>query len=217
MHCNITQKSFYQWHPLWVHGLYTGAHHQEAEKDQLIMANETNGKQVQMFHNNGVRPLGIMHQQCGILGYFLDKTVKLCHVFITEFPRDCFTMGIPSSGSSGRVRGGGGPRNMKSMRPPSAAIFCMTYFHRAGEGAMEPSAPLLDPLLIPEFYLLMPNNYGRTRFIIVCVTFYCDIRGVLQSYLDMSQTIKRFVLCEDDTFFSNQSSIRVFIRRWSTF
>ena len=44
-----------------------------------------------------------------------------------------------SSGSSGRVRGG--PRNMKSMRPPSAAIFFMTYFHRAGGGAMAPSAP----------------------------------------------------------------------------
>ena len=35
---------------------------------------------------------------------------------------------------------------MKSMRPPLAAIFFMTYFHRAG-GAMAPSAPL-DPLLI---------------------------------------------------------------------
>ena len=35
-----------------------------------------------------------------------------------------------SSGSSGRVRG---PRNMKSMRPPSAAIFFITHFHRAGE------------------------------------------------------------------------------------
>ena len=38
-----------------------------------------------------------------------------------------------SSGSSGRVRGGG-PRNMKSMQPPMAAIFFMTYFHRAGGG-----------------------------------------------------------------------------------
>ena len=39
---------------------------------------------------------------------------------------------LSSSGSSGRVRGG--PRNMKSMRPPSAAIFFMTYFHIAGGG-----------------------------------------------------------------------------------
>ena len=45
-----------------------------------------------------------------------------------------------SSGSSGRVRGGG-PRNMKSMRPPLAAIFFMTYFYRAGGGAMAPSPP----------------------------------------------------------------------------
>ena len=52
---------------------------------------------------------------------------------------------IVSSGSSGRVRGGA--RNMKSMRPPSAAIFFMTYFHRARGGAMAPSVPL-DPLLI---------------------------------------------------------------------
>ena len=44
-----------------------------------------------------------------------------------------------SSGSSGRVRGGG-PRNMKSMRLPLAAIFFMTYFHRT-RGAMAPSPP----------------------------------------------------------------------------
>ena len=35
---------------------------------------------------------------------------------------------------------------MKSMRPPLAAIFFMTYFHRA-RGAMVPSGPPLDPLL----------------------------------------------------------------------
>ena len=43
-----------------------------------------------------------------------------------------------SSGSSGRVRGE--PRNMKSMRPPSAAIFFMTYFYRA-EGGHGPLGP----------------------------------------------------------------------------
>ena len=59
------------------------------------MANETNGKQVQMFHNNDVRPLGTMYRQCSILAYFLDETVKLCHAFITEFPRDYFTVGMP--------------------------------------------------------------------------------------------------------------------------
>ena len=37
--------------------------------------------------------------------------------------------------------GKGGPRNMKSMRPPLAAIFFMTYFYKPGE-AMTPSAPL---------------------------------------------------------------------------
>ena len=50
--------------------------------------------------------------------------------------------GDPSSGSSGRVRGG--PRNMKSMRPPSVAIFFMTYFYRA-RGGMAPSAPPGSP------------------------------------------------------------------------
>ena len=44
-----------------------------------------------------------------------------------------------SSGSSGRVRRG--PRNMKSMRPPLAAIFFMTYFYRARGGIMAPLAP----------------------------------------------------------------------------
>ena len=43
-----------------------------------------------------------------------------------------------SSGSIGRVRGG--PRNMKSMWPPSVAIFFMTYFHRA-KWAMAPRPP----------------------------------------------------------------------------
>ena len=55
------------------------------------------------------------------------------------FGRNCrFSCSI-SSGSSCRVRGGA--RNMKSMRPPSAAIFFMTYFHRArgrGHGPLGP-------------------------------------------------------------------------------
>ena len=45
---------------------------------------------------------------------------------------------INSSGSNGRVVG---VRNMKSMRPPSAAIFFITYFYRAGGGDMVPSVP----------------------------------------------------------------------------
>ena len=43
-----------------------------------------------------------------------------------------------SSGSSDWVRGG--PRNMKSMRPPLVAIFFMTYFYRA-RGGHGPLAP----------------------------------------------------------------------------
>ena len=33
---------------------------------------------------------------------------------------------------------------MKSMRPPSAAIFLMTYFHRAGGRGHGPVDPLLE-------------------------------------------------------------------------
>ena len=36
---------------------------------------------------------------------------------------------------------------MKSMRPPSAAIFFMTYFYRA-RGGHGPLGPPLDPLLV---------------------------------------------------------------------
>ena len=49
---------------------------------------------------------------------------------------------LSSSGSSGRVRGGGGARNMKSMRRQPS--FFMTYFHRSGGDG--PLAPL-DMLL----------------------------------------------------------------------
>ena len=46
---------------------------------------------------------------------------------------------LNSIGSSGRVRRRGA-RNMKSMWPPLATIFFMTYFYRAGVGGMVPSA-----------------------------------------------------------------------------
>ena len=51
-----------------------------------------------------------------------------------------------SSGSSGWVgRGGGRPRNTKSMWAPSAAIFFMTYFYRAGGGGGDGSATDISP------------------------------------------------------------------------
>ena len=86
-----------------------------------------------------------------------------------------------SSGSSGRVRGG--PRNMKSMRPPSAAIFFMTYFYRAGGGAMAPLAPPLDPLLMGTTKSLPPANevWGKVIFLHLFVILFtggvCMVAG----------------------------------------
>ena len=56
---------------------------------------------------------------------------------LLDILNQCHTMGCNSSGSSSRV---GRTRNMKSMRPPLAAIFFMTYFYRA-RGAMPPCLP----------------------------------------------------------------------------
>ena len=74
-----------------------------------------------------------------------------------------------SRGSSGRVMMGREPRNTKSMRPNSAAIFFMTYFHRVGgHGPLAP--PPSNPLLgsIPTEGKLFAHivnfvYYGKTR------------------------------------------------------
>ena len=66
---------------------------------------------------------------------------------------------LPSSGSSGRVRG---TRNMKSMQVPSATIFFMTYFHRARGWGMAPSVPSSDPLLLPLPIVFMFMNFLGT-------------------------------------------------------
>ena len=69
------------------------------------------------------------------------------------------TLKITSSRSSGRVRGE--QRNMKSMRPPLATIFFMTYFHRAG-GPWPPrppgSATDYTMLLISQSHCLKISN-----------------------------------------------------------
>ena len=75
-----------------------------------------------------------------------------------------------SRGSSGRVRGGG-PRNMKSMRLPLAAIFFMTYFHRA-RGGHGPLGPPLDPLL-----LWLCNGASSVLLLVPCV----DVAMVVQT------------------------------------
>ena len=46
---------------------------------------------------------------------------------------------------------------MKSMRPPSAAIFFMTYFHRTRGGPWPPRPPL-DPLLVITTVTLMCSH-----------------------------------------------------------
>ena len=60
---------------------------------------------------------------------------------------DSTNFSIHSSGSSGRVRGGA--RNMKSMHPPLAAIFFMTFFYRAGRpwSPRHPPGSATDPPL----------------------------------------------------------------------
>ena len=62
-----------------------------------------------------------------------------------------------SSGSRGQVKGG--PRNMKSMQPPSAAIFFMTYFYRTG-APWPPRAP--PPGSATGNTLQHSRKYGRT-------------------------------------------------------
>ena len=67
---------------------------------------------------------------------------------------------MASSRSSDRLGvGGGGARNMKSMRPPLVVMFLMTYFYRAGGGAWLPRPP--DPLLVvlkPKSEISMMSN-----------------------------------------------------------
>ena len=59
---------------------------------------------------------------------------------------------------------------MKSMQPPLAAIFFMTYFHRV-RGGMAPSAPLDLLLLISENSVTtrMHSSTGRTLTIFQCL------------------------------------------------
>ena len=52
---------------------------------------------------------------------------------------------------------------MKSMRPPSVAIFFMTYFYRAGGGAWRPRPPL-DPLLCLENTVSAFKLVGQNKF-----------------------------------------------------
>ena len=84
-----------------------------------------------------------------------------------------------SIASSGGV--GGGPRNMKSMWPPLAAIFFMTYLYRAGGGGMAPSVPPLDPLLLLE----TPASFK-------CLKFQSLRRSV--SVLNQSETLVSFLM-----------------------
>ena len=59
---------------------------------------------------------------------------------------------IYSSGSSGQV--GEGLKNMKSMLPPLAAIFLMTYFYRAGGGV----APLASWI---RYWYMKQRKHGQ--------------------------------------------------------
>ena len=56
---------------------------------------------------------------------------------------------------------GGGPRNMKSMRPNLAAIFYMTYFYRAGGG----HGPLASPGSATRLFHNVHTDTGRDKMV----------------------------------------------------
>ena len=77
---------------------------------------------------------------------------------------------------------------MKSMRPPLAAIFFMTYFHRAG-GGHGPLAPPLDPLLSP---LGKFGKFRRPIFSKCCYSTWHDIYRKLKcNFISSSVAIDR--------------------------
>ena len=97
-------------------------------------------------------------QSCGSgeADAWCKRALRVCsHPGMAYLTKGTFTLSeierenYPSSGSSGGVSGG--PRNMNCMRAPSAAIFFMTYFYRAGGGG--PMSPSSDPLLYPTHFL----------------------------------------------------------------
>ena len=79
-----------------------------------------------------------------------------------------------SSGSSGQE--GEGPRNMKSIRPPLAVIFFMTYFYRRGmwEGYGPLAPPRVDPILQRKIML----QVGAAPVLRPCVRYAMHIRGL---------------------------------------
>ena len=87
----------------------------------------------------------------------------------TAAPRFRRRLEESSSGSSRRV--GGGARNIKSMRPNSAAILFVTYFYRAGEGAWPPHPPpppdlLLESLVWTKTYYYCPQTkFAKVMFL----------------------------------------------------
>ena len=82
-----------------------------------------------------------LHSVIILLAWNSNRELPWYPVPVTwRVPHQPFNCNLPlnasafSSGSRGRV---GGPRNMKSRRPPSSAIFFMTNFYRTG-GAWPP-------------------------------------------------------------------------------
>ena len=115
--------------------------------------------------------------------------------------------GLTSSGSSSRVEGGG-PRNMKSMRPNSATIFFMTYFYRAGGRGRGhgPSAPrirycsLTDKIsLVGLLHLKILGQKAETS---TKATLFEPPKNVIH-YLHVASMLL-FVLCDELCYFDQR-------------
>ena len=86
-----------------------------------------------------------------------------------------------SGGWSDRVRGGGA-RNMKSMRPSLSAIFCMTYFHRAGGWGTMEHGPPRPPRI--RYWITQSSKPPHRQYIVLRVCLHQASESTLRQICD---------------------------------